>query len=67
MPFSIKVNGDPRESQSANVQELVAELALVPETVLIEHNGLALHRSEWETRVLANGDEIEILRVAAGG
>jgi len=67
MPFSIKVNGTPRESQSTNVQELVAELSLVPETVLIEHNSLALHRSEWETRVLTDGDQIEILRVAAGG
>jgi sulfur carrier protein len=67
MSLSIKVNGDPRESQSANVRELVAELALVPETVLVEHNGLALHRSEWETHLLADGDQIEILRVAAGG
>lgn len=67
MSLSIKVNGNTRESQSANVQQLVAELALVPETVLIEHNGLALHRSEWETRPLANGDQVEILRVAAGG
>lgn len=67
MSHSIKVNGDARESQSTNVQELVAELALVPETVLIEHNGLALHRSEWATRELADGDQIEILRVAAGG
>jgi thiamine biosynthesis protein ThiS len=35
--------------------------------VLVEHNGLALHRSEWPAALLAEGDRIEILQVAAGG
>jgi thiamine biosynthesis protein ThiS len=34
---------------------------------LVEHNGLALHRSEWPSARLAEGDRIEILQVAAGG
>ncbi len=37
------------------------------ETLLVEHNGLALHRSEWAERVLQPGDRLELLRVAAGG
>lgn len=49
------------------ISDLPAQLWLEPRMVLIEHNGIALHRSEWESRALAEGDRIEILQVAAGG
>jgi thiazole synthase len=61
------INGERRDSAAVSVRELVTELNLAPETLLIEHNGLALHRSEWESAPLAAGDRLEILRVAAGG
>ena len=48
-------------------QELVERYQLPPQTVLIEHNGLALHRREWRGRELHEGDRIEVLRVVAGG
>jgi thiamine biosynthesis protein ThiS len=35
--------------------------------LLIEHNGLALHREEWNSRALREGDKIEFIRVVAGG
>ena len=64
----IALNGEGMDSGSARtVAELVRGLELAPETVLIEHNGLALHRREWEQRSLAEGDRIEIVRVIAGG
>lgn len=64
----IALNGERMDSGSARtVAELVRGLELAPETVLIEHNGLALHRREWEQRSLAEGDRIEIVRVVAGG
>ena len=64
---SIRLNGEPRQIAAATVTELAAELGLAPETLLIEHNGLALHRSEWPETSLTDGDQVEILRVAAGG
>jgi len=65
--MKISVNGSLRELQAGTVPELISELELAPETVLVELNGLALHRSEWPGATLAESDRVEILRVAAGG
>ena len=42
-------------------------IGLQPNTVLIEHNLIALHQREWAERKLAEGDRIEFVRVVAGG
>jgi len=34
---------------------------------VVEHNGEAVARSEFERRQLAEGDRLEIVRIAAGG
>jgi thiamine biosynthesis protein ThiS len=66
--MTISLNGKREEARNARtVQELVEQLGLPPKTVLIEHNGTALHRREWRDRDLTDGDRIEILRVVAGG
>jgi sulfur carrier protein len=66
--MTVFVNGEPREvTRSRTVTELVAELELPGPTLLIEHNGTALHRSEWPETPLAGGDRLELLRVVAGG
>ncbi len=65
--MTVFLNGAPHATQAANVILLVTELAQVPETLLIEHNGLALHRSEWPETLLQEGDQLQFLRVAAGG
>ena len=64
----IRVNGEARDVPDRQpLTELIAALELPPETLLIEHNGRALLRSEWGEVRLANGDRLEILRVVAGG
>ena len=66
--MNILINGETRQfEESKTVTGLVADLDLEPKMVLIEHNGTALHRSEWTTCLLSEGDRIEILQVAAGG
>lgn len=65
--ISFTLNGELRTTAATSVSLLVKELALPPETLLIEHNGTALHRSEWPATPLRDGDRIELLRVAAGG
>ena len=52
---------------ATTVAELVERYELAPQTVLIEHNGLALHRHEWPQRSLTEGDQVEFVRVVAGG
>ena len=64
----ISLNGEIIDSRDAqNVDDLVVHFGLPPETVLIEHNGVALHRREWGQIALAEGDRLEIIRVVAGG
>jgi sulfur carrier protein len=66
--MNILINGETRQfEESKTITALVADLALEPKMVLIEHNGTALHRSEWSASLLSEGDRIEILQVAAGG
>lgn len=62
------LNGERRPGLEApNIAELVSELQLVPATLLIEHNGTALHRHEWAASALSEGDRVEFIRVVAGG
>jgi sulfur carrier protein len=67
-PMTLTLNGEPRSvSGATTIAALVSELNLIPATLLIEHNGLALHREEWNSRPLREGDKIEFIRVVAGG
>ena len=56
---------DAREAKT--ISELIDRYELPPQSILVEHNGLALHRHEWPKRLLAEGDCIEFIRVVAGG
>lgn len=62
------INGDKRgDIRAANVVELVAALGLPAPAVLVEHNGVALRRTEWEGCLLQEGDRLEIIGIVAGG
>ena len=64
----ISLNGQAADGRdAATVAELIARFELPPEAILVEHNGVALHRREWPQKSLADGDRIEIIRVVAGG
>ena len=66
--MKIILNGEPRAvAEPKTISALVRELNLIPATLLIEHNGLALHREEWNARALHEGDQVEFIRVVAGG
>ena len=62
------LNGERAETRGAETISELAELyGLEPNSVLIEHNGVALHRREWSERRIADDDRIEFIRVVAGG
>lgn len=65
--IKITINGEERQVTSTDPEALLAELSLPIPLMLVEHNGKALHRSEWTSVVLADGDRIELMKVAAGG
>jgi sulfur carrier protein len=66
--MKVWVNGEEKViEQAREVAGLVEELGLPAPAVLVEHNGVALRRDEWSGAALAEGDRIEVLRIAAGG
>ncbi len=66
--MTISLNGETADSREARtIAELVDRYQLPPQSILVEHNGLAVHRYEWAGRSLAEGDRIEFIRVVAGG
>lgn len=66
--MNLLVNGERAEvNDLTTVAELASHYDLQPNTVLIEHNAVALHQREWQERELSEGDRIEFVRVVAGG
>jgi len=64
----ISLNGEHVDTREAKtIADLVNRCQLPPQSILVEHNGLAVHRHEWEERPLSEGDRIEFIRVVAGG
>ena len=66
--MTVSLNGEKADARAAQtIAELVERYQLPPQSILIEHNGVALHLREWPERKLAEGDQIEFIRVVAGG
>jgi sulfur carrier protein len=66
--MKISLNGETVDTREAKtVAQLIDRYQLPPQSILVEHNGLALHRREWPDRSLAEGDRVEFIRVVAGG
>ena len=66
--MTISLNGERVDAhESKTIAELIDRYQLPPQSILVEHNGLAVHRHEWAKRSLAEGDRVELIRVTAGG
>ena len=66
--MQLTVNGRPAEvAEGTTLPELVESLGLRVGSVVVEHNGTALLRSELAAVQLADGDRLELVRAVAGG
>jgi sulfur carrier protein len=66
--MKISLNGETVDAREAKtIAELIDQYQLQPQSILVEHNGLAVHRHEWTEQRLAEGDRVEFIRVVAGG
>ena len=64
----VSANGDPVELvDGATVDDLLAQLGLGRRWVLVERNGVPVHRRDTATTVLVDGDRLELVRAVAGG
>jgi len=65
---TVFANGKARQvSAEKTVAEMVRDLKLTPAAVLVERNGRALLRQEWEEERVEHGDRLEFVKVVAGG
>ncbi len=64
----LTVNGRPSEvAEGTDLRALLTSLGLRVGSVVVEHNGRALLRSELDGVDLADGDRLELVRAVAGG
>jgi sulfur carrier protein len=65
---TVSLNGETADTRGAKtIAELIECYRLPPRSILVEHNGVAVHRHQWALRTLSEGDRIEFVRVVAGG
>jgi sulfur carrier protein len=66
--MQIFLNGETVDAGEAKtIAELINHYQLPPQSILVEHNGAAVHRHDWAERPLSEGDRVEFIRVVAGG
>jgi sulfur carrier protein len=66
--LQITLNGDPYEvGGPLTVSELLARLDIDARRVAVEQNLVVLKRSAFETTIVNEGDQIEIVNFVGGG
>jgi len=65
---TITLNGDPHEIvQPVTVTELLAQLSIDARRVAVEHNLVILRRGTFDSVVVRDGDQVEIVNFVGGG
>ena len=66
--LQITLNGDTHEvANPLTVAELLAQLAIDPRRVAVEHNLTVLKRDTFATTMVRAGDAVEIVNFVGGG
>ena len=64
----ITLNGDPFEAAGPlTVSQLLAHLGIDSRRVAVEHNQVVLKRATFDSTILADGDQVEIVNFVGGG
>ena len=66
--MTITLNGDPFDlSGPLTVSELLASLDIDARRVAVEHNLVVLKRAAFDSAVVSEGDQVEIVNFVGGG
>jgi thiamine biosynthesis protein ThiS len=66
--MTIKLNGDPHEiPQPLSVSALLAALDIDPRRVAVEHNLTVVKKTAYDSALVQDGDEVEIVNFVGGG
>lgn len=66
--MTITLNGDPHEiPQPLSVSALLAALDIDPRRVAVEHNLAVVKKAAYDSAIVSDGDEVEIVNFVGGG
>jgi thiamine biosynthesis protein ThiS len=66
--MTIKLNGDSHEiPQPLSVSALLETLAIDARRVAVEHNLTVVKKAAYDTSIIKDGDEVEIVNFVGGG
>ena len=66
--MKITLNGNTKElAKAITLAELLDELGFARKPVVVEHNKEAVFPRDYTQILLQNGDQLEIISIAAGG
>ena len=64
----IVANGTPYSiSMPCNLKNFLEQLNLLPRSVVVEHNGHPVAPSDFSNHPVHDGDQLEIVKIVAGG
>jgi len=66
--LTIRVNGEARDlADPVSISALLAALDIDPRRVAVEHNLVVVRREAYDSTLIADGDEVEIVNFVGGG
>ena len=66
--MTIRLNGERYEiGGPLTISSLLAELKIDPRIVAVEHNVSVIKRQQYDSTIVGEGDEVEIVRFVGGG
>jgi sulfur carrier protein len=66
--MKVKVNGKEQIiEEGLTLSAFISDKALVPERVVVEHNGRIAPKDEWKDIFIRENDRLEILSFVGGG
>lgn len=66
--LNISVNGERRELiAEICLTDFLHKLEIDARRIAVAHNGVVLHREDWPSVVLHDGDQLELVRMIGGG
>ena len=66
--MTIRLNGEPHEiAGPVTISALLEQLRIDPRRVAVEHNIAVVKKARYDTTVINEGDEVEIVNFVGGG
>lgn len=68
LSLKITLNGDPYElERPLTLDRLLARLEIDPRRVAVEHNLVVVKRAVYDSTLVGDGDQVEVVNFVGGG